>query len=94
MKKYFKFATEVKTTINIAYKNSTCEGVAISVRKMLNKTQDYEVGEVLVCRKHLKGKSGKCSVIFEYVVKAAKVDSIVLKDLHGTHTFELNRDLI
>ncbi len=26
VKKYFKFATEIKTTSNIVYKNSTCEG--------------------------------------------------------------------
>ena len=92
--KYFKFATEVKTINNIAYKNSTCESVAKSVRSMLEKTYEYEVGEVLVCRKYLKGKSGKCSVDFEYVVKATKDESIVLKDLHGTHAFELNRDVI
>ncbi len=62
--------------------------------KILNKTYDYEVGEVLFCRKYLTGKFGICSVNCEYVVQAAKVDSIVLKDLHGTHAIELNRDLI
>ena len=61
---------------------------------MLEKTYEYEVGEVLVCRKYLKGKFGKCSVNFEYVVKATKDESIVLKDLHGTHAFELNREVI
>ena len=55
IKKYFKFATEIKTASNIAYKNSTCEGVARNVRSMLNNTYEYEVGEVLVCRKYLKG---------------------------------------
>ena len=94
IKKYFKFATEIKTASNIAYKNSTCEGVAKNVRSMLNKTFEYEVGEVLVCRKYLKGKFGKCSVNFEYVVKFTKDESIVLKDLHGTHSFELDRDVI
>ena len=47
--------TEVNTVNNIAYKNSTCEGVAESVRSMLEKTYEYEVGEVLVCRKYLEG---------------------------------------
>ena len=61
---------------------------------MLEKTYEYEVGEVLVCRKYLKGKFGKCSVDLEYVVKDTKDESIVLKDLHGTHAFELNRDVI
>ncbi len=95
IKKYFKFATEIKTVNNIACKNSTCESVAQSVRSMLEKTYEYEVGEVLVCRKkYLKGKCGKFSVNFEYVVKATTDESIVLQDLHGNHAFELNRDVI
>ncbi len=61
---------------------------------MLNKTFEYEVGEVLVCRKYLKGNFGKCSDNFEYVVKFTKVESIVLKDLSGSRSFELNRDVI
>ncbi len=42
----------------------------------------------------MKGNIGKCSVNFEYVVKFTKDERIVLKDLHGTHSFELNRDVI
>ena len=61
---------------------------------MLNNTFEHDVGEVLVCRKYLKGKFGKCSVNLEYVVKFTKDESIVLKDLRGTHSFELNRDVI
>jgi hypothetical protein len=76
IKKYFKFVTEVKTINNIAYKKSTCESVAQSVRKMLKKTYDYEVGEVLVCRKYLKGKFGKCSVNFEYVLNLPKTRAL------------------
>ena len=92
VKKYFKFATDIKTTSNIAYKNSTCEAVAHSVRKLLKKTSDYEVGEVLVCRKYLKGTFGKFSVNFEYVVQTVKAESIVLKELHGKAPFELKLD--
>ena len=96
VKKYFKFATEIKTTSNIAYKNSTCEGVAYSVRKLLNKTVDYEVGEVLVCRKYFKTNGWKCSVNCEFVVKALKGDLVCIRDRTGqqTRTHELNRDLI
>ena len=84
IKKYFKFATEVKTTSNIAYKNSPRETVAKDVRQMLNKTEDYEVGEVLVCRKYLKISSGtKCSVNFEYTIEAVKAGSLVIKELHS-----------
>ncbi len=33
-------------------------------------------------------------VLISSVVRATKDESIVLKDLHGTHAFELNRDVI
>jgi hypothetical protein len=61
---------------------------------MLKKTSDFEVGEVLVCRKYLKLKGGKCSVNFEYSVKAIRGDTITIVDLDGYKAFDLNRDLI
>ena len=73
IKKYFKFATEVKTVNNIAYKNSTCEGFAQGVRSIFKKAYEYVVGEVLVCRKYLKGKFGKCSVILSMSLKLLKM---------------------
>lgn len=95
IKKYFKFATEVRTTSNIAYKNSTCETVAKDVRQMLNKTDDYEVGEVLVCRKYLKVSSGtKCSVNFEYTIEAVKAGSLIIKELHSATALELKLEVI
>ncbi len=65
VKKYFKLTSDVTTTNNIAYRNTTCESLAGTVRKMLKKSSDFEVGEVLVCRKCLRIKGGKCSVNFE-----------------------------
>ena len=90
IKKNFKFVSEIKTAQNIACKNSTCESVAKDVRKMLKKVDDYEVGEVLVCRKYLKvSVSLKCSVNYEYTVKAVKANSIVLQELSASSTIEL-----
>ena len=80
VRKYFKFTDKVQTTSNIAYKNSTCEGVEAAVRKMLNKTSEYEVGEVLVCRKYLKLKGVKCNVNFEYDVKAISGNTVTLEE--------------
>ena len=94
IKKYFKFATSVKTEQTLAYKNSTCESVADSVRTMLKKKEAYEVGEVLVCRKYLKGKFGKCSVNFEYIIKSVRDDSVALKALHGKVPIALGLDVI
>ena len=65
VRKYFKLTDKVETTSNIAYRNSTCEKVAATVRDMRGKTTEYDMGEVLVCRKYLKLKGRRCSVIFE-----------------------------
>ena len=81
VKKYFKFASDIKTTYNIAYRNTTCEDVAGAVRRMLKKRSDYEVGEVLVCRKYLKLKGIKCNVNFEYIIKNIKGSYITIEDL-------------
>ena len=72
IKKYFKFASAVKTQNNTAYTNSTSESVAETVRKRLRKTDDYEVGEALAGRKYLKGKFGKRSANFDTIMKKAK----------------------
>ena len=37
IKKYFKLVNDITTTYNIAYKNTTCEMVAKTVRKKLGK---------------------------------------------------------
>jgi len=81
VRKYFKFADRVTTVNNIAYRNSTCESVASTVRNTLKKKTDYEVGEVLVCRKYLKVKGLKCNINFEYVVKAIGGYTLTLEEL-------------
>ena len=71
LKKWFKTTTEIKTTNNIAFRNSTCAWVAEQVRTELQKkTSEYEVGEVLVCRRYLKQQSAKLNVHFEYKITA------------------------
>ena len=34
---------------NIAYKNGTCKDVSSAIRKELNKLDDYEIGQILIC---------------------------------------------
>jgi ribosomal protein S24E len=96
LKKYFKFVSEINTDENIAYRNSTCKNVSSIVRKRLNKTSDYEKGEVLVCRKYLKGKFGKCNVNCEYEVEGATSKSVVMKKMYckEARSFEINLDLV
>ena len=62
---------------------------------MLKKVDDYEVGEVLVCRKYLKfSASIKCSCNYEYLIKYVKSGSIVLQELNASSTIELKLDVV
>ena len=66
IKKYFKFTTDITHSCkNIAYKNDTCNEVSKHLRKKLNKQNEYEIGEILICRDYVKIKSGTYNVNFE-----------------------------
>jgi hypothetical protein len=73
LKKYFKFTDKIKTTNNISYTNNNCNKVSNVVRTNLNKVDDYEVNEYLVCRKYLKTKNHTFNVNFKY--KIIKIDN-------------------
>ena len=73
-KKYIKFTNDIsKSNKNIAYLNKTCASVADKIRKKLNKTSDYEVGEKIICRKWFKVNKDSFNVNFEYEI--IKIDS-------------------
>ena len=55
---------------------------------MLKRTAEYEVGEVLVCRKYLKSKSGRCNVNFEYTIDGVSGGTVTISE--GGNTLELN----
>jgi hypothetical protein len=48
---------KITTNDNIALRNELCENVSRTIRKINNKTVDYEVGENLICRTYLKLKT-------------------------------------
>ena len=45
-----------KSLKNIAYMNDTCKDVAKHIRTQQCKTNEYEVGEFLICREYFKAK--------------------------------------
>ena len=59
---------QITTENNIAYTNKRCSSVAKQVRTNLNKKDDYEVGEILVCRKFFKMKDIRFNVNYEYEI--------------------------
>ena len=93
IRKYFRFTNTVETSSNIAYKNYSCERVATTVREMQNREDEYEVGEVLVCRRYYRPKGfGRCRVNFEYTIDEVREDSFVPSE--GLNAFELNLDVV
>ena len=93
IKKNYKVTNEIETINNIAYKNSTCVSVSAKVREKLKMKEEYEVGEMVVCRKFLKVKKSKLHVNFEYEIDQINGDEITIFD--GLETFvTLDRDLL
>ena len=69
--KYFKYTDHInESENNIAYLNETCKNVSSAIRKKLNKVDDYEIGEILICRKYIKLKKShvKFQVNFQYKI--------------------------
>ena len=64
----------------MAYRNSTCETVANNVRQLLNKKLEYEVGEILICRKWFKIGTTTFNVNYEYTVIATDESGATLDD--------------
>ena len=73
LKKYFKFTDKITTDNNIALKNETCKYISNEVRKKLNKKDNYEVDEYLICRFYYKTKNHTFNVNFKY--KIIKIDN-------------------
>jgi len=51
-KKNLKFTTEITTTTKIFYRNDVADSVSRTVRKLLNKTSEYEICEFLICKEY------------------------------------------
>ena len=68
------------TNDNIALRNEVCDNVSKTVRKIQNKTADYDVGENLICRKYVKITNIKFNVKYEYVISHINEKELILTD--------------
>ena len=75
---------KITTNDNIALRNEICENVSRTIRRINNKTADYEVGENLICRTYLKIKnksqSMKFNVNYEYVINQVNDTELIITD--------------
>jgi ATP-dependent exoDNAse (exonuclease V) alpha subunit len=94
IKKYFKFTDKIETVDNIAYQNTTCTFVAKQVRKCLNKTTDYEVGEKLTCKKRFQMKGIVFNVNYKYEIVNRRDKSLEIMDINTKETFNILIELI
>ena len=92
--KYFKQVDKVTTNNNIAYTNNTCDNVSHIVRQNLGKTNDYDVGEKLVCRKFVKEGNCKFRVNFEFLITENKENTLTLKDESLNEKFEIKKTTV
>ena len=81
IKKYFKMTKDLETVFNVAYRNATCEKVSKRVRsELLQKKEEYCVGEVLVCRTYFKIKKQVFNVNYEYKITALNSSTVTLNN--------------
>ena len=69
VRKYFKTTGDLMASEkNIAYTNIRCNYVSNYIRSNLGKTDKYEVGETLICKKYKKVGSTKFNVNYRFRV--------------------------
>ena len=85
IEKYFKYTDDIQThNNNIAYLNDTCKEVSNEIRRRQNRTNEYDIGEVVICREYLK-TTHKFQVNFEYIIAGINGDKVKLKEEHEGH---------
>ena len=73
--KYFETTDDIiASEHNIAYTNMRCRNVANEIRERMNKTNKYEVGEVLIARKWIK--QPRVNVNLRYKIVRLKPDKL------------------
>ena len=99
IRKSFKFTKDITHSLNnIAYLNNTCKSVSNALRKKLNKSTEFEIGEKLICRSYKKIKKGPKEHInlhknYEYIVVAITDKEITLRETGGKkHTITLEKE--
>lgn len=84
IKMYFKTTNKINNSVNnIAYKNATCKEVSTSIRQLLGKTTEYEIGEKLICREYFKSLKTTYNVNYEYEIVDTCDKYLTIKEVHS-----------
>ena len=69
IQKYVKYTTDITQSVkHVAYKKDTGEEVSKHIRRKLDKTVEFEVGEALIWRGYFKEKKYTLNVNFTYII--------------------------
>ena len=96
VRKYFKTTADLMASEkNIAYTNIRCKYVSNYIRSNLGKTDKYEVGETLICRKYKKVGSTKFNVNYRFKIvnisgHVVTLENIKSKDRYTTDIYTLD----
>ena len=79
IQKHFKYTDNInESENNIYYLNETCKHVSSAIRKKFNKVDDYEIGEILICRRYINLTEGKVNLQVKFKHKIVKIESDLL----------------
>ena len=79
---YFKWTDKIEMyDNNIAYTNNTCKMVSSKIREMKNITEEYVIGEEVICRKYIKTMGTKFNVNFKFRISNIVGDIVVLQNV-------------
>ena len=82
VRKYFKTTGDLMASEkNIAYTNIRCKNVSNCIRSNLGKTDTYEVGETLICRKYKKVGNTKFNVNYRFRIVNISGNVVTLENI-------------
>ena len=88
VRKYFKTTAGLMASEkNIAYTNMRCKNVSNYIRSNLGKTDKYEVGEILICRKYKKVGNTKTNVIYRFKIVNISGNVVTLENIKSTDRY-------
>ena len=95
IEKYFRYTNDIASSkFNIAFLNNTCRNVSNEIRKLENRTEEYECGETLICREYTKIKGRVFNVNFKYDIVKKENDILLLKNVKTKQIQPLHIDKV
>ena len=96
VKKYgFRYTDDITSSpFNIAFLNNTCKNVSSKIREMENRTNEYELGERLICREYTTFDSHVFNVNFQYDIVKILDGQLLLKNVKDGKLHPLPLDKI